>query len=153
MHEIKASVILAKYIDTDNSIIRDIIKVLPSREGNEIWMYLTIKTNLDNEDEIKIGFDIIKNNEEKNFGIELGEFVIGKTKDKQKKEEIIKQHEGSGMFKPEKGITIFPYRDIYIIGQKFPPLPNLEEGSYEFIVYEKDDKENYILDTFQFEIK
>ncbi len=152
MHEIKASVLLAKGIDDDTRTIRDIIKTLPSKEGNIIWMYLTIKTNLDVEDEIKIGFDIIQVDEESDFGIELGEFVVGRTKDKRKKEEIFRKHGEPKGFMPDKGTSILPYRDIYTIGQRFPSLPYLKKGSYEFVVYEKDEKGKYILDTFQFEV-
>ena len=153
MHDIKASVILAEQIE--NNDIKGIIQSLPSRKENIIWMYLTIKTNLEDEDEIKIGFDIIKVDDESdgsNFGIELGEFVVGKTKNKEKRKDILKNHDNAREFKHKKGKSIFPYADIYTIGKKFPPLPPLKSGLYEFVIYEKDEKKNIMLDTFQFEV-
>lgn len=85
MHEIKASVILAENIE-NNSII-NIIDELSSYKNHIIYMYLTIKTKIEDNDEIKIGFDIIQlSGEEDNFGIEIGEFVIGKTNDENKQQ-------------------------------------------------------------------
>lgn len=151
MHDIKASVILAEKVEKDN--IQGIIQSLPSGKDNIIWMYLTIKTNLSNEDELKIGFDIIKVDDKDGFGFELGEFVVKKTKNKKKSEESLNRLENSKEVKSEERRSIFPYADVYIIGQKFPPLPDLKKGFYEFVVYEKDGGENHILDTFQFNVE
>lgn len=153
MHDIKASVILAKEIEDDN--IKNIIKTLPNGQKNVIWMYLTLKTNLNDEEEIHIGFDIIKVDDKSNFGIELGEFVVGKTNDKEKRDRLLsnRNHVLPKTFETEESKSIFSYQDIYTIGLKFPPLPLLEEGAYEFIVYEKDGDENHILDTFQFDVE
>lgn len=162
MHDINASVILAKNI-VDNSII-DIISTLPRNEVNIIWMYLTIKTNMENDDEICIGFDIVRHDEENDFGIELGNFIITKTDDEEKRRNIMQKEEIKNgrevvldEIRKRRGKSYLPFKDRFIIGQKFPPLPRLETGDYEFIVYEKlkknDEEENHILDTFQFKVE
>lgn len=148
MHDIRASVILAKNI-TDNSI-ENIIKTLESDQSNTIWMYLTLKMNLRDEEEVRIGFDIICVDDDVDFGIELGDLVIGKTKDP-KSIEKAKNIEASKNFIHESNKSVHPY-DVYTIGQKFPPLPILDVGNYEFIVYEKYKEDNIILDTFQFAV-
>lgn len=153
MHNIQASVILAKNIEGNN--ISTIIKTLPRKEGNEIWMYLTVKTTLKSNDEIHIGFDIVKLDQDDRFAIELGEFVIGKTDNKDKKEQISQEYANDtpGVFTVNKGKSLLNYKDRYVISQNFPPLPLLPAGDYEFVVYEKENNENSILDTFPFKVK
>lgn len=154
MSEIHASVILAEKID-DDSIIK-IINTLPSNKKNTIWMYLTVKTNITEDEEIHICFDIVKLDDENGFGIELGEFVVGKTADELKQKEILSRMKESAINAElirEEGKSILPYKEIFKIGQKFPPLPELDPGYYEFVVYVKQENENYVLDTFQFNVK
>ena len=154
MRDVRANVILAEMIE-DNSI-KNIIKSLPANVENVIWMYLTVKSNLDVEEEIHIGFDIVNVDQDKDFGIELGEFIIGKTNDEEKRKELLESMKNGKIqseLTAEKGRSIFPFKEIFTVGQKFPPLPALEVGRYEFVVYEKYENENYILDTFQFEVK
>jgi len=153
MSDIKASVILAEKIE-DKSII-NVIEKLDKKERNVIWMYLTIKANVKDNEELHIGFDIIRLDDDNTteFGIELGEFVVGKTNDENKQRKIMEMAQRSSTKSEvvsEKSRSIFSYSEIFTIGQKFPPLPILNEGYYEFIVYEKQEHENYILDTFQF---
>lgn len=146
--KVKASVLLAEKIE-DRSII-NLLDKLKYGIDREWWMYLTVKTNLEENTEIKIGFDVLKVDEEDgDFGIELGEMVIGATNDDEKIKEI-----EDGSYKPlrvrNKAHGISMYGHVFNIGQKFPPLSMLERGNYEFIVYLKDGEDNIILDTYQF---
>lgn len=153
MHDIQASVILAENIENNN--ITNIIKTLPSKKENVIWMYLTVKTTLKSNETIHFGFDIVKLDEDNPFAIELGEFVIGKTDDEDKKKQILQEHANDlpDEFTAERGKSLLHYEDRYVISQIFPPLPLFPAGDYEFVVYEKENNENSILDTFPFKVK
>ena len=131
MHNIKASVMLAKYITEDN--IEGIVKTLPGGEENKIWMILLLKTNVKAHEEIVLGFDIIGLGDNADFCLELGEFTFSKSTDTNNK-------------------SVYPLKDTFSLGQELPPLPVLQAGIYEFIVYEKDIDQNYILDTYQFAV-
>lgn len=152
MHDIRASVILAECLE-ENSI-KNIVKILQSGVENTICMYLTLKIDIQNTEELKIGFDIVRLDEKNDFGIELGEITLGKSRDAVMKETKDGKEEKKSAKKTEtrKNISIQPY-NIYTIRQEFPPLPVLENGHYEFVVYEKDNGENYILDTFLFDVE
>lgn len=136
-HNILASVTLARYI-TENDIY-GIISAIPSGIRQTIWMYLKIKAQLEDNEEIKIGLDIRKMSDE-NIGVALGHFTIQKSNDP--------EHQY-----PENQFSVHRLKDTFILGRKLPPLPELDAGYYEFIVYEiTPDGYNVVLDTHKFEV-
>ena len=102
-------------------------------------MYLRLKSNLQPKEEITVGFDIRKLSDE-NIGIELGYYTL-------------ELPENTNINKAEYQFGVHHLKDTFTIGQKFPPLPELDKGYYEFIVYKKtkDDK-RIVLDTYTFEV-
>lgn len=152
MNDIKASIILAEKVTS--SCIEKIIKTLQSGKRNSIWMYLILKTNLNYNEEIKIGFDIIKHEENgrnDKYGFRVGEFILEKTPDEN---ELVDENEDEigEDFEAKRRKSVFRYKDTFTIFKQLPPLPFLDAGNYEFVVYEIQDKKRFILDTFQFEV-